>query len=358
MSDEQEQVDVVVVGAGISGLAVADALLARGLTVRVLEARSRVGGRLDAVDGLDLGATWFWPGEQRVAALAARLGLGGFEQHLAGNARYQDASGEQEVDGNPIDVRSFRLAGGTASLATALAAALPAGVLRLDSPVSDVEQDGSGDVCVTTHRGRVRASHVVLALPPALTGQITFDPALPDSVTALARRTPVWMGAMTKVVAAYDEPFWRRSGRSGSAISHRGPLREIHDMSGPDGTSAALFGFAPPTAPGSPSVTGAQVVDQLTAIFGPEAASPTAVHVRDWRAETWTSPPGVEQLGDYSLFGHPTYLRPLAQGRLHWATTETATEFAGHVEGALQAAERAVAAVAGTSGSAGIAEPR
>ena len=344
MSDQQESVDVVVIGAGISGLAAADALLATGRTVRVLEARDRVGGRLAAVGGLDLGATWFWPGETRVAALAARLGLDVFEQHLAGNARYQDASGEQEIDGNPIDVRSFRVTGGTASLATALAASLPDGVLSLESPVTAIEQAAGpqGGWTVTTRQERVHAEHVVLAVPPALTERIAFDPPLPEPVASLARRTPVWMGAMTKVVAAYDEPFWRHRGRSGSAISHRGPLREIHDMSGPGGTPAALFGFAPPTAPGAPSVTEADVVDQLAALFGPEAASPTAVHVHDWRAETWTSPPGVEQLGDYSLFGHSAYLSPLARGRLHWATTETATEFAGHVEGALQAAERAV----------------
>ncbi|MDX3229176.1 FAD-dependent oxidoreductase [Streptomyces sp. ME19-01-6] len=45
------------------------------------------------------------------------------------------------------------------------------------------------------------------------------------------------------------------------------------------------------------------------------------------------------------LFGHSLYQRPTLDGRLHWASTETATDHAGHIEGALAAGERAAAAV-------------
>ncbi len=108
-----------------------------------------------------------------------------------------------------------------------------------------------------------------------------------------------------------------------------------------------MFGFAPPRTPGAPAISVAEAVQQLTALFGHEAATPTQVHVRDWRQERWTSPDAVEELTAYELLGDQRYQQPWVQGRLHWASTETAPAYAGHVEGALRAAERAVAAITG-----------
>jgi len=84
--------DVVVVGGGVSGLSVALALVRdAGLRVCVLEARDRLGGRLDsvAVNGgaaaADLGGTWFWPGEERVRRLVDGLRLPTHRQYLEGD---------------------------------------------------------------------------------------------------------------------------------------------------------------------------------------------------------------------------------------------------------------------------------
>jgi len=87
------------------------------------------------------------------------------------------------------------------------------------------------------------------------------------------------------------------------------------------------------------------VLDQLVAIFGPEAANPVEVVIYDWRDEEYTSPPGVEELQAYQTFGHPRFAVPQFGGRMHWASTETAISYAGHIEGALAAADRAATAV-------------
>lgn len=343
-------VDVVVVGAGIAGLSVTSALTAAGRRVLCLEARERVGGRLLSVaadDGgcLDLGASWFWAGEHRVAALLQRFGLGAHAQHLAGDAVYDDPRGVRRVQGNPVDVPAYRYSGGGQALAEALAASLPAGTVRLGRPVIGVvqEPDDAG-LRVELDDDSVLAAHVVMAVPPALAVGFIDLPDLDPEVRVLAAQIPVWMGGTTKVVVEYRSPFWREAGLAGSGVSHLGPLRELHDLSGPDGTPAAIFGFAPGAA-GTPAVQAEDVIAQLVRMFGPRAAYPLQVLVQDWRTQPWTSPPGVEHLGAHQLFGHPRLTRPALAGRLHWATTETSVHSPGHVEGALAAAERAVAAV-------------
>jgi oxygen-dependent protoporphyrinogen oxidase len=72
---------VVVVGAGLSGLAVAARLLNAGQDVVVLESSSRVGGQIHTYRGeglvVELGAEGFVARSRSVAALALLLGIEG-----------------------------------------------------------------------------------------------------------------------------------------------------------------------------------------------------------------------------------------------------------------------------------------
>jgi len=343
-----ERTEVVVVGAGPAGLRTADLLQRRGVETVVLEARDRVGGRLLSVPAasgwVDLGATWFWANEPDVIGLAAAEGLDVFDQHLAGDMVFQNATGVQRIAGNQIDVPSKRLAGGMQSLATALLHRLKPGTVRLSQPVRSVGKVGGG-IEVVTDVGVWQAEHVVIAVPPATAEYlIDFGDGLSDDLRTLAAATPVWMGAFAKIVAWYDRAFWREAGLAGAAFSHVGPMRELHDMSGPDGSPAALFGFVPLQA-GVVTPSRDTVLAQLVELFGAEGGEPLGLEIADWRAAPYTSPPNADVLTNYGTYGHALFREAALGGHLHWASSETATDVPGHAQGALSAAARVAAAI-------------
>ena len=102
--------DVVVVGAGPSGLTAARELKKAGLSVAVLEARDRVGGRTwtDTVDGavLEIGGQWVSPDQTVLLDLLDELGLKTYSRYRDGESVYIGADGKPvryTGDSFPVD---------------------------------------------------------------------------------------------------------------------------------------------------------------------------------------------------------------------------------------------------------------
>jgi monoamine oxidase len=136
--------DVVVIGAGLAGLRAAELLRDAGREVIVLEARDRVGGRTrtEAWEGasIDLGGQWIGPGQHRVAALAARLGVETFPTRVEGD-RVLDLDGaltREKTDGRFPSLAQMaeslgkRYVDGIAAKVPALAPETAPDALRLD----------------------------------------------------------------------------------------------------------------------------------------------------------------------------------------------------------------------------------
>ncbi|KQW53588.1 Putrescine oxidase [Nocardioides sp. Root1257] len=93
----EPQYDVIVIGAGVTGLTAAYRLEQAGRSVLVLEARDRVGGRLstETHDGVafEVGGQWVSPDQDALIGLLDELGLGTYPRHRDGASLYVPRDG-------------------------------------------------------------------------------------------------------------------------------------------------------------------------------------------------------------------------------------------------------------------------
>lgn len=438
-SDLPARTDVVVVGAGLAGLSAAEQLRAAGASVVVFEARDRVGGRAWSEQlgkaRFDRGGQWIAPGQDRLAALATRMGVEQFATYSSGQKILDDghrvsryageipslgplellqlhlalrridkmtarvsardpasARGAAALDARTVADEARRLprrvrgvfdvaigaifgvdpaelsllwflaylraGGGMMNLSTIQGGAqerrfvggtqsiVERWVDKLDvpivtgAPVRRIDQKGTqpgDDVIVHCDRGKVAARAVVVAVPPPLAAAIEMSPASPARSQLLQKAA---MGAIVKVCVAYDRPFWRERGLSGEVVSTRGPLAVLFDNTSSDGAQPALVGFVQAGPARRWNGDTAPIVAQLVRWFGDEAREPVAIATTDWSAEPWSRGCPVAVMAPGALTTGGTTLRqPI--GRVHFAGTETAVEWTGYLEGALESGERA-----------------
>ncbi len=360
--------DVLIIGGGLSGLHTAyslhrDTSPDTGTHVTLIEARNRLGGRILSRSGpnsdgsaYDLGPTWFWPGQHRMEALVRTLELEReiFEQPSAGEALYENDSGAVLRGlGGASMAGSYRLDGGLAKIIRALAEQLPDDTVQLRTRATHITQHGDR-LHTTIHRDGhdsiINSARIVIALPPRLAvNSISLSPDLPTQARDLLQHTATWMAGSAKLVALYDEPFWRKDGLSGDAISYRGPLGEIHDASPRTNGPAALFGFVsvpPDIRRNQEDALKEAALAQLEKLFGHQAAHPRDVYVKDWAFDNLTATAADQE----PQITHPAPWSGAApeiswEGRLMWSGSETAEgglRNTGYLEGALEASERTV----------------
>ena len=177
---------IIVIGAGLAGLTVADELHRRGFDVCVLEARDRVGGRCHTVDGVDMGAHWIHGTEGNpITALARRHGLP--TVFVGGDSTFTGG----------WDALEIRTAGGS--------------ILDDDSKLTSVlAADAMWDALEMLRRERISNGDEDISLAAAIAvlrdeGKLPYDPSTIDWHVELLARDDAGCGADQLSLRWWDE---------------------------------------------------------------------------------------------------------------------------------------------------------
>jgi len=236
---------------------------------------------------------------------------------------------------------AFRFIGGAQQISEKVAEQLGDRV-KLNMPVREIDQTGK-EILVKTDHDTFKAKQVIVAMAPTLAARIAYKPMLSANRDQFTQRAP--MGSSIKVHATYPTAFWREKGLSGQVISQEGDVTLTVDNSPPSGKPGIMVGFlegqeARRWAGRSDADLQKMVLAAFVKYFGPQAAKPIAFYKANWDEEPWARgcftgvlPPGV-------WTGFPGAVRKPA-GRIHWAGTETATQWYAYMDGAVSSGERA-----------------
>jgi len=343
--------DVIIVGTGLSGLVAAQQLQQYGKKILVLEAQPHIGGRIQTYTGIngtpmEMGATWLGKKHTYLRQLLTQSGITLFEQWQGGDAIIE-AQGTLEKYAMPPAEPYYRITGGSSSIIQYLANFIGPTTIHTNAAVNAIEwkDDYLQVICNNGHS--YTSSSVIMAIPPQVAAKtITFQPALPNHLVQVMQHTQTWMAGSIKFALAYTTPFWKQAFNISTIYSDKGPATEMYDHTDATEQHFALKGFLlPQLNKATPLQRKECVAQQFQRYFGTMANSFIQYTDYVW-CNNWVGC-GEEQnhLLPHQNNGHYLYTKGYMNERLFWAGTETAQQFGGYMDGAVEAGLRAAKAI-------------
>jgi monoamine oxidase len=342
--------EVIIIGAGLSGLATAYNLKKENIPFKIMEAQHRVGGRIETIYGthttpMEMGATWFGKEHVNLAKLLAEINVGYFEQHTEGIALFETMSFEppQQYYVPANSHSAYRVKGGTYSIIDQLYQIIGKENVSLNTHIKTIIDEDNNIKLTDSDNNHYYCKNLIIALPPNLGfNTIQFTPELPPQLSHVMQKTQTWMSGSIKFSVEYSQPFWREKGFSGSIYSQSSLAPEIYDHCNFEETKYALKGFLNGSAVHySFEERKEKVIAQLKKYFGNEAEQYESYHDKIWN-DRYTQQISDDFLSPHLNNGHPLYQESYMDGKLFFTGTETSKSFGGYMEGAVIASNAVV----------------
>lgn len=339
---------IVILGAGLSGLSTAYLLKKRGISVQLLEARNRIGGRIDTIAGkqntpMEMGATWLGKKHQHLISFLMEIDIKIFQQYISGVTLFETMSftPPQRFEVPASDEPSFRIQGGTSQVIFKLADLIGSESITLQFPVATIEKKENHLIISNTAGDKIEADIIISTIPSKLFAQsIKCTPALPADVLKVFSNTQIWMENSIKFSVEYAHPFWKEKGLSGAVFSQSSLIPEMYDHTNFEENKYALKGFLNSSiVQYEKGVREKMVIQNLKKFFGDEAENHLGYFDRIWENEKYTYSPTDNFLPPHYNNGHPIYQDSYWDEALFFSGTETSTQYGGYMEGAIQSAK-------------------
>jgi monoamine oxidase len=224
--------DIIIIGAGLSGLVAGYELSLLGHRVTILEARNRVGGRVFTVrdafsDGqyAEAGAARIRPSHNLTLSYVERFGLtldpfypqsGQYFDYSNGNKLTIEAAdflNEPIRPGTVNRLEYLKIRGGTEQLPLAFMNELE-GKIHFNNPVASVQQNDAEVRAITENGSEFIGDRLLCTVPLPVLGKIRFTPSLSaaknEAVNGGYPYTPV-----TRVFIQSSRAIWETDGLNG-----------------------------------------------------------------------------------------------------------------------------------------------
>jgi monoamine oxidase len=338
--------EVIIIGAGLSGLTAAYELSKSGISTIILEGRERIGGRIHSLNGpIEMGATWFGQQHVTLIKLLEELSISSFEQNTKGKISFDPGqkAGLQYFDYPQGQAPSYRIRGGTSALIQKLKSKSTTSSIKYNLNFTGLRSIDD-TIQILTEEGEVFTTSIVINTIPnqLFASTINIEPNIDKERRELMSQTHTWMGESIKFALNYTRPFWKEKGLSGMGFSQSGVIQEVHDHSNFENNFFVLKGFLNPDLVNLNQAQRKElVIDSMIKLFGEEAKTFISYHESVWLNEKFTSNGESSYLAPHQNNGHSLLAKPLLNGRLIMAGSETSSSFPGYMDGAVNSGLRA-----------------